>query len=307
MLAELHYSEMSANLVNILNDMAKVMTGTTNVNLLSSVVDKQKSSLTGAAGDWVQLTCSDAVDIAGANGGEARLFRNTCAYTNTIKYFKFASGALSTNTVMYYGVDASLVSNSTSPAYTNRLTAVANQLTTVPSSYTTMKTASSSGPLVVKMFVSRELVLINFGASGTSLGNTPLIIMDYPPEILFPVVPLVNTVIDNKLTRVAFSGTNYFNGTLSFSYGPFTHTNIFNSILYKNEGFVSTGTLFWLIPLGIRSMTINSTSYQINWYNASDALKMWITNVNAFGNNGDTFRTALGNLCKFGPYMVEVR
>lgn len=310
MLAELHYpSSTSAGAYDhIMDDIAKVMTGTLSKASLSPILDQDKSSLTGAAGNWIAVTTDTAAEIH-STGSTPRLFRNTCMFSGKTKYLKFAFGSVSSNFMFFAGVNAYTVSSSTAPVpYVNRISSSPTQLTNPPVSSTQVRPSGLSGdqPMVVKLFVTRELVIVNFGLSGITLGDSPLVIMDYPPSIMEPAVPLVNTVVGTNTTLTDLSGTSYY-GYLNYSYGPFTNTQIINSVLYKNEGFVSTGTMFWLIPLGITSMKINNVTYQIPWYNASDDLKVWMTNVNAFGNNGDTFRTALGDLCKFGPYMVEVR
>lgn len=325
MLAELHYPEVRGQTQSILSDIAKLMTGTSTLASLSSYLDKTRSTLTGAPGTWVEIPATSNTDLH--NGvfypeTVPRLFRQPAYYSGKTKYLKFAISYNASSAVFLYGVEGALV---TSPSLGPLLeTNVVNGNQKPPSSMVTVGSGNVNtfaGPLVVKLLVTNNLFIIMFGANGKSF-NKPACVFDFNPNIIPSALTSVNSIVMDstfigKMAAISHSGQPYRLGSIMrFAYGPFVDISILTSPLFKNAGFTNTGSKNWLIPLAINQVSINKSrpedpaeihDYQLPWTDISDGLKLWLTNSAAFGDNGDTFQTELGTLCKFGNLMCEVR
>ena len=355
MFAELHY-EAGASIVNLNNDIAAILTGST-IAALSASVNKSNSTLdnsasVGGAATWELVGSSTSVadfihaytnqSYASFGGNVLRQIASTSFGGNQYKYIK---------TSMVYGSATPTVIHLAIGMGKGQSNGVMSGASKQYAAYTTVIGGRASGgttfsdSMYVQIYSSPSATLINIARSDRFSYVPVLAVLDFAPAspklnvagnlcTLITSCGPANTTSPNAQDYYAYIAettvngqiwsTPTTNGTASAVFiGTPELSNYFQFAMqemYKFSGFSKIGSKFDLHNIGMTKFNCNyydSVAGQI-WYtndllleqipysSITDISGVYGCNRFAFGNNGDVFQTPVGNMCKFGPFMVKV-
>lgn len=295
MLAELHYSNTLLSVV--MADIKKVLTGSTSVGSLSAEAQAGNSTLTGAAGTWVDQGDTTVVTDIGLTvsyiyNANAIVVKQPCSTNpSKFKYLKFAlasfAGAGNNTTLKkdltWVGALAGACTGTTLSGI-NYKTRTFNGMSTAAVVTDSLVNFTSSATvtvtsLVVKIAVTPTTTAIAVGRNGLTLVNT-FTSFDIPEDWL-PAAASTNflpciffgsnasstagaDLLDLSVCPFTYAGALYggIQNTTSvyfkLGFSKYILNTLFTSSDYKFADFKSTGTQYTMFPITLASANINT-------------------------------------------------